>query len=171
MIWWQKCSEWIVNQVELKTRSRSSIPKLIEDVQALYTPLKDSWASLKVNILGWVTWKRGNNLSNLKNCNYGCVFRTPFGCCAHPKAGWNIFFQPFFNLYCSFQSFFSDFTAEITKNVWKWTKKRVFVYSSKLVDMQKLVDSLRGYLKIVFFSWFFTFLTFFDWFRCLFVDL
>ena len=26
----------------------------------------------------------------------------------------------------------------------------LFVYSSKLVDMQKLVDSLRGYLKIVF---------------------
>ena len=30
-------------------------------------------------------------------------------------------------------------------------QKHVFVYSSKQVDMQKLVDSLRGYLKIVFF--------------------
>ena len=34
-------------------------------------------------------------------------------------------------------------------------KKTAFVYSSKLVDMQKLVDSLRGYLEIVFFGWFF----------------
>ena len=34
----------------------------------------------------------------------------------------------------------------------KNTKKHVFVYSSNLVDMQKLVDSLRGYLEIVFFS-------------------
>ena len=32
-------------------------------------------------------------------------------------------------------------------------KKRNFVYSSKLVDMQKkLVDSLRGYIEIVFFG-------------------
>ena len=64
------------------------------------------------------------------------------------------FFQPFFKLFCSFQSFFSDFTAEINK---KWTKKHDFVYSSKLVDMQKLVDSLRGYLKFVFFRLYFCF--------------
>ena len=31
----------------------------------------------------------------------------------------------------------------------------IFVYSSKLVDIQKLVDSLRGYLEMVFFQWFF----------------
>ena len=33
------------------------------------------------------------------------------------------FFQPFFNLYCSFQTFFSDFTAEINKNVPFWGLK------------------------------------------------
>ena len=60
-----------------------------------------------------------------------------------------------FNLLCSIQSFFSDFTAEITKKVWNWTKKRVFVYSWKLVDMQKLVNSLRGYLEFVIFRWIF----------------
>ena len=34
------------------------------------------------------------------------------------------FFQPFFNLFCSFQSFFSDFTAEITKKREKMNKKK-----------------------------------------------
>ena len=33
----------------------------------------------------------------------------------------------------------------------------IFVDSSKLVDMQKLVDCLRGYLKIVFFGCFLLF--------------
>ena len=33
----------------------------------------------------------------------------------------------------------------------------IFVYSSKLVDIKKLVDLLRGYLKIVFFQWIFYF--------------
>ena len=42
-----------------------------------------------------------------------------------------LFFQPF-------STFFSDFTPEINL--------------SKLVNMQKLVDSLRGYPKIVFFG-------------------
>ena len=41
------------------------------------------------------------------------------------------------------------------KNVWKWTKKHsifsIWAYSSKLVDMQKLGDSLRGYHELVFF--------------------
>ena len=63
-----------------------------------------------------------------------------------------LLFSAVFKLFCSFFTFFSDFTPEINKNVWKWTKKRVFVYSSKLVDMQKLVDSLTGYLEIVFFQ-------------------
>ena len=45
-----------------------------------------------------------------------------------------------------------------TKNVWKWTKKLIFVYSSKLVDKQKQVDSLRGYLEFVIF-W----LIFYNW--------
>ena len=72
-------------------------------------------------------------------------FSTSFWVLRARKSWSKHIFQLFFNLFCSFQSFFSDFTAEITKNVWKWTKKRGFVYSSKLVD------SLRGYLKIVFF--------------------
>ena len=62
------------------------------------------------------------------------------------------FFQLFFNLFGSFQSFFSDFTDEINKKRLKMNKKCDFVYSSKLVDMQKLVDSLRGYPEIVFFQ-------------------
>ena len=33
----------------------------------------------------------------------------------------------------------------------------IFVYSSKLVDIKKLVDLLRGYLEIVFFQWIFYF--------------
>ena len=33
-------------------------------------------------------------------------------------------FQPFFNLFCSFQSIFSDFTAEITKKRLKLNKKK-----------------------------------------------
>ena len=52
-------------------------------------------------------------------------------------------FQPFVNLFCSFQSFFSDFTVEINKKHLKMKKKWDFVFSSKLVDMQKLVNSLR----------------------------
>ena len=36
-------------------------------------------------------------------------------------------------------------------------KKHGFVYTSKLVDMQKLVDSLRGYPEIVFFGCFLCF--------------
>ena len=45
-----------------------------------------------------------------------CVIRLAFGCCTHPKAGQNIFsaiFQPF----CSFHSFFGDFTAEMNKKL------------------------------------------------------
>ena len=42
------------------------------------------------------------------------------------------------------------------KNVWKWTKIVTFVYSSKLVDMKKLVDSLRGGTSnLSIFGWFF----------------
>ena len=43
------------------------------------------------------------------------------------------FFQPFFNLFCSFQSFFSDFTAEITKKRLKMNKvKRGFLHVDQL---------------------------------------
>ena len=69
-----------------------------------------------------------------------------------PKSWSNYFFSAVFNLFCSCQSFFSDLTAEINKKRLKMNKKRGFVYSSKLVNMQKLVDSLRGYPKIVFFQ-------------------
>ena len=73
------------------------------------------------------------------------------------------FFQPFFNLFCSFQSFFSDFPAEINKKHLKMNKKKLdFVYSSKMVDMQKLVDSLRGYPEIVFIGCCFTFFNIFQ---------
>ena len=41
---------------------------------------------------------------------------------------------------------------EINKKRLKMNKKVVFVYSSKLVYMKKLVDSMRAYLKFVFFS-------------------
>ena len=54
------------------------------------------------------------------------------------------------------------------KNVWKGTQVSVFVYSSKLVDLQTLVDSLRGNpdfdffsLIIIVFQWF---LMIFGWF-------
>ena len=40
-----------------------------------------------------------------------------------PKSWSKHFFQPFFNLFCSFQSFFSDFTAEINKKHLKMNKK------------------------------------------------
>ena len=54
-----------------------------------------------------------------------CVFRPAFGCCNHPEAGRNLFL-PFFNLFCSFQSFFGDFTTEITKKCLKMNKKTCF---------------------------------------------
>ena len=82
-----------------------------------------------------------------------------------PKSWSNYFFSYIFNLFCSFQTFFSDFTPEINKKRLKKNKKNpVFVCSSKLVDMQKLVNPLRGYPKLyklikkrnrifLFFSW------------------
>ena len=76
-----------------------------------------------------------------------CVFRPAFGCCIHPKAGWNTFFshfEPFLFISNLFQQF----------HAWKKRKKLfflIFVCSSKLVDMQKLVESQRGYLEIVYF--------------------
>ena len=54
-----------------------------------------------------------------------------------------------------FSTFFRDFPPEINKKRLKMKKKSVFQYfacSSKLVDMEKLVDSLRGYIKIFFFG-------------------
>ena len=71
---------------------------------------------------------------------------------AHTQKLVELLFSAVFNLFCSFQTFFSDFMAEINKKRLKKNKKMVFVYSSKLVDVQKLVDSMRGYLEIVFFQ-------------------
>ena len=81
-----------------------------------------------------------------------CVFWPAFGCCPHrmqPKTGQTTFFshfQPFlFNL-----NLFNDFTPEITEKCQKKKQKNmffsIFVFSSKLVEMPKLVNSLRGYL-------------------------
>ena len=86
-----------------------------------------------------------------------CVFRPAFGCCAQPRAGQNLFtavFWPFLFISKLFQWFHGWIHI---KNVWKWTKKRVYVYSSTLVDKQKLVDSMRRYLKIVYFRLIFYF--------------
>ena len=57
-------------------------------------------------------------------------------------------FQPFLFILELFLWFHSWNQQKTSENEWK---KRGFVYSSKLVDMQKLVDSLRGYLEFVFF--------------------
>ena len=48
------------------------------------------------------------------------VFRPAFGCCAHSKAGWNIFFSRFSSLFIS--NLFSDFIAEINKRRLKMNK-------------------------------------------------
>ena len=73
-------------------------------------------------------------------------------------------FPAVFNLFCSFQTFFSDFTPEINKKTPQNEQKRnlfsYFAYSSKLVYMQKLVDSLRAFGWFVF--RFLTFLVFFS---------
>ena len=52
-----------------------------------------------------------------------------------------------------YSAVFNLFTPEINKNHLKMNKKffSFFAYFSKLVDLQKLVDFLRGYPKIIFF--------------------
>ena len=67
------------------------------------------------------------------------------------------FFPPFSTFFAHFKAFSVISLLKSTENVWKWTKKCGFVCFSKLVNMQKLVNSLRGYPEIVFFGWFFTF--------------
>ena len=56
---------------------------------------------------------------------------TSFWVLRAPKSWSKHFLQPFFNLFCSFYGFFSDFTAEINKKVWKWTKKLGTTYNLK----------------------------------------
>ena len=98
-------------------------------------------------------WVNPSNLCKLKSIWWEgcCVFWPAYGCCTHPKAGRNLFFSSFSTFFVIFKAFSVISRLKSLKNDWKWTKKCGFVYSSKLVDMQKLVDSLRGYLKFVFF--------------------
>ena len=67
-----------------------------------------------------------------------CVFWPAFVCCAHPKASRNLFFSHFLTSFVHFKAFSVISQLKSLKNLWKWTKKCVFVYSSKPVDMQKL---------------------------------
>ena len=41
----------------------------------------------------------------LSKASICCVFRPAFGCCSHPKADWNTFFQPFLSFFVHFQPF------------------------------------------------------------------
>ena len=75
-----------------------------------------------------------------------CIL-TSFWVLCTPKSWSNYFFQPFSTFCVHFKPFSVISGLKSTKTIWKRTKKRVFVCSLKLVDMQKLVDSLRGYNK------------------------
>ena len=64
------------------------------------------------------------------------------------------FFQPFFNLFCSFQSFFSDFTAEITKTS-KNEQKNVFLSTPQSWSTCKSwLTPWGGTSNLSFFCWF-----------------
>ena len=54
-------------------------------------------------------------------------------------------FQQISSFFVNFKPFSVISQLKSTKNIWKWTKKVIFVFSSKLVD------SLRGYLEIFLF--------------------
>ena len=59
------------------------------------------------------------------------AYLTSFWVLRAPKSWLKYFFSAVFKLFCSFQTFFGDFTAEINKKCLKKNKKRkVFVYSS-----------------------------------------
>ena len=74
----------------------------------------------------------------MQNTPVLCI-STSFQVHAAPKSWLNYFYLAVFNLFCSFKTFFSDFTAEINKKCLKRKQKKViFVYTSKLVNMQKL---------------------------------
>ena len=71
-----------------------------------------------------------------------------------PESLSNYFFQPFSTFLVHVQPFSMISHLKSRKNIWKRAKKvffSVFVYSSELVDMQKLGDSLKGYLEIIFY--------------------
>ena len=86
-------------------------------------PLQMHWNSVKIKMIRRLL----------------CIL-TSFWVLPAPKSWSNYFFQ-------LFSTFFRNLTPDINKKVWKRTKKLVFVYSSKVVNMQKLVDCL----EIVFF--------------------
>ena len=84
-----------------------------------------------------------------------CIL-TSFQVLAAPESWSNYFFQPFSNLFVNLKPLSVISRLKTTKKRSKTNKtKHVLVYSSKLVD------SLRGYLEIIFFGCFLTFLTFF----------
>ena len=65
-------------------------------------------------------------------------------------------FKAVFNLFCSFKTFFSDFTSEIKKKTSENEQKKTknFFHSCLLFktnNMQMLVDSLTGYHEFVFY--------------------
>ena len=75
---------------------------------------------------------------------------TSFQVLRTPESWSKPFFQPFFNLICSFQSFFSDFTAEIKKHL-KMNKKTWFYLLLKAGRHAKAGRLPGGYPEIVFF--------------------
>ena len=87
-------------------------------------------------------------LWKILNC---CVFQPAFGTCAHPKACWNLFFSRF----CSFQSFFSDFTAEmfffsfsdvfLVISAVKWRHKKKATAVRNIVNCRKTSKNTRHY--------------------------
>ena len=78
---------------------------------------------------------------------------TSFWVRAAPKGWLNYFFSTVFNLFLHFKPFSVISCLKSTKKHVKMTEFfSYFAYSSKLADMQKLVDSLRGYPEIVLYS-------------------
>ena len=49
--------------------------------------------------------EKQKNFLNTHLGYYCCVFRPAFGCCAHPKAGWNLFFSHFSTFFVYFKAF------------------------------------------------------------------
>ena len=77
------------------------------------------WNTLNFNTLNY------NFYSLLPSFNYisCCVIRPAFRCCAHLKAGRNLFFQPFSSFFVQFLPFSVISRMKSTKTVRKWTKK------------------------------------------------
>ena len=86
---------------------------------------------------------------------------TSFWVLRAPKSWSKPFFSCFSTFFVHFKAFSVISRLKSLKNVWTWTKNYSY---SKLVDMQKLVNSLRGYLEIVFFRLIFYFFNVFQHF-------